>query len=49
VALTGLAVPLVYKIGVTGLKAGAGFAAHVGHEWAMLANLFALLLGVALL
>lgn len=52
VALTGLAVTLVYKIGVTGFKTGiglAGFAGHLGHEWVMLANLFALLMGFSLL
>jgi len=52
VALTGLAVTLVYKVGFTGFKTGAGiagFAAHIGHEWVMLANLFGLLMGFALL
>ncbi len=52
VALTGLAVTLVYKIGFTGFKTGAGiagFAGHMGHEWVMLANLFGLLMGFALL
>jgi Na+/H+ antiporter NhaD/arsenite permease-like protein len=52
VALTGLAVTLVYKVAVTGFKTGAGlagFAGHLGHEWVMLANLFALLMGFTLL
>jgi Na+/H+ antiporter NhaD/arsenite permease-like protein len=52
VALTGLAVTLVYKVAITGFKTGAGiagFAAHMGHEWVMLANLFALLMGFTLL
>ncbi|MFM7293368.1 MAG: citrate transporter [Burkholderiales bacterium] len=52
VALTGLAVTLVYKIGFTGFKTGAGFAGfagHLGHEWVMLANLFMLLMGFSLL
>jgi len=52
VALTGLAVTLAYKIGITGFKTGAGlagFAVHLSHEWVMLANLFALLMGFTLL
>jgi Na+/H+ antiporter NhaD/arsenite permease-like protein len=52
VALTGLAVTLVYKVAITGFKTGAGlagFAGHLGHEWVMLANLFALLMGFTLL
>ncbi|MCA3001527.1 MAG: citrate transporter [Rhodocyclaceae bacterium] len=52
VALTGLAVTLAYKIGTTGFKTGAGlagFAVHLSHEWVMLANLFALLMGFTLL
>jgi Na+/H+ antiporter NhaD/arsenite permease-like protein len=52
VALSGLAVTLIYKIGFTGFKTGAGlagFAGHLGHEWVMLANLFALLMGFSLL
>ena len=52
VALTGLAVTLAYKVGFTGFKTGAGlagFAGHLGHEWVMLANLFGLLMGFALL
>jgi Na+/H+ antiporter NhaD/arsenite permease-like protein len=52
VALSGLAVTLLYKIFFTGFKTGAGlagFAGHLGHEWVMLANLFALLMGFSLL
>ena len=52
VALTGLAVILVYKLLFTGFKAGVGLAglgAHFAHEWVILANLLLLLLGFALL
>jgi Na+/H+ antiporter NhaD/arsenite permease-like protein len=52
VALTGLAVIVVYKLVFTGFKAGpglAGFGAHMAHEWIILANLLGLLLGFALL
>ena len=52
VALTGLATITLYKIVFTGFKhaAGiAGFGAHMGHEWVMLANLLCLLVGFALL
>ena len=52
VALTGLAVILLYKLLFTGFKAGAGmagFGAHMAHEWVILANLLLLLLGFALL
>ena len=52
VAVTGLAVIALYKVAVTGLKTGpglAGFVAHLGHEWVLLANLFCLLMGFALL
>ena len=52
VALTGLATITVYKLLVTGFKSGpglAGLAAHLGHEWVVLANLFCLLMGFALL
>ena len=52
VALTGLAVVTLYKIVFTGFKTGAGFsglALHFGHEWVILANLFGLLMGFALL
>jgi Na+/H+ antiporter NhaD/arsenite permease-like protein len=52
VALTGLATITAYKILFTGFKTGdgiAGFAAHMGHEWVLLVNLFCLLVGFALL
>ncbi|MBI3716450.1 MAG: citrate transporter [Betaproteobacteria bacterium] len=52
VALTGVIVISLYKIGFTGFKSGsgiAGFATHLGHEWVTLANLLCLLLGFALL
>src|SRR6476620_46251 len=52
VALIGLAVILAYKLGFTGFKTGPGFgglALHMAHEWVILANLFGLLLGFALL
>src|SRR5437868_8293083 len=52
VGLTGLAVITLYKLGFTGFKTGPGFAGlgtHLLHEWVVLANLFGLLLGFALL
>jgi Na+/H+ antiporter NhaD/arsenite permease-like protein len=52
VALTGLAAIVVYKLIFTGFKFGAGFAGlalHMQHEWVILANLFLLLMGFALL
>jgi Na+/H+ antiporter NhaD/arsenite permease-like protein len=52
VALTGLVVISGYKIVFTGFKHGdgvAGWAAHLGHEWVTLTNLFGLLMGFALL
>ncbi len=52
VALTGLAVITVWKLLVSGFATGtglAGLAAHLGHEWVTLANLFCLLMGFALL
>jgi Na+/H+ antiporter NhaD/arsenite permease-like protein len=52
VALTGLAVIIIYKLTLTGFKYGAGFAGfglHMQHEWVILANLFMLLMGFALL
>ena len=52
VALTGLAVIAVYKVVFTGFKEGpgvAGLVSHLGHEWVILANLFLLLMGFALL
>jgi Na+/H+ antiporter NhaD/arsenite permease-like protein len=52
VALTGLAAITIYKVAFTGFKFGsgiAGFALHMQHEWVILANLFLLLMGFALL
>ncbi len=52
VALGGLAAITTYKLAVTGFKTGAGLAGlagHLGHEWVILANLFCLLMGFALL
>jgi Na+/H+ antiporter NhaD/arsenite permease-like protein len=52
VALTGLGVITLYKLAFTGFKTGpglAGLAAHMGHEWIILANLFGLLVGFAIL
>lgn len=52
VGLTGLATISIYKLIFTGFKAGAGFAGLIGHfqhEWVILANLFCLLMGFALL
>jgi Na+/H+ antiporter NhaD/arsenite permease-like protein len=51
-ALTGLAVITLYKLGFTGFKTGdgvAGLLAHLGHEWVILSNLLGLLVGFALL
>ncbi len=52
VGLTGMTVIAAYKLLFTGFKTGEGFAglaAHFGHEWVVLANLFCLLMGFALL
>jgi Na+/H+ antiporter NhaD/arsenite permease-like protein len=52
VALTGLAVIVLYKLAFTGFKTGpglGGLALHMAHEWVILANLLGLLLGFALL
>jgi Na+/H+ antiporter NhaD/arsenite permease-like protein len=52
VALTGLAAIIAWKLLATSFKTGpglAGLAAHLGHEWVTLANLFCLLVGFALL
>ncbi len=52
VALTGLAVVTLFKLLVTGFKAGAGMAGlfgHLGHESTTILNLLGLLLGFALL
>jgi Na+/H+ antiporter NhaD/arsenite permease-like protein len=52
VALIGLAVIVLYKLGFTGFKTGPGLAGlglHLQHEWVILTNLLGLLLGFALL
>jgi Na+/H+ antiporter NhaD/arsenite permease-like protein len=52
IALAGLAVITAYKLAFTGFRQGAGLAGlagHLGHEWVILANLFLLLMGFALL
>jgi Na+/H+ antiporter NhaD/arsenite permease-like protein len=52
VALTGLAAITTYKLAFTGFKFGTGLtglALHLEHEWVILANLFLLLMGFALL
>ncbi|MBF0346093.1 MAG: citrate transporter [Magnetococcales bacterium] len=52
VAASGMFIILGYNFFVTGFKHGAGFAglvSHFGHEWVILANLFCLLVGFALL
>lgn len=52
VALSGLAAITLYKVLFTGFKFGtglAGLAGHMAHEWVILANLFLLLMGFALL
>ena len=52
VALTGLAVIVLYKLVFTGFKTGpglGGLTAHMGHEWVILTNLLGLLVGFALL
>ena len=52
VALAGLAAITAYKLAFTGFKTGTdltGLALHLEHEWVILANLFLLLMGFALL
>lgn len=52
VAMTGLITISLYKIGFTGFKTGvgiSGFIQHFSHEWVVLINLFALLMGFAIL
>src|ERR1700752_2932403 len=52
VALGGLAAIIVYKLAFTGFKFGTGLtglALHMQHEWVILANLFLLLMGFAIL
>ena len=52
IAVTGLAVISLFKIAASPFAEGpgiAGWLAHLGHEWVLLANLLGLLLGFALL
>ncbi len=52
IALGGLVTIASYKMLFSPFKTGAGlagFVAHLGHEWVLLANLFCLLVGFALL
>src|SRR6266852_1715436 len=52
VALIGLLVIVLYKLGFTGFKTGPGLPGlglHLLHEWVILTNLLGLLLGFALL
>ena len=52
VALTGLGAITLYKLVFTGFKEGPGIMGllvHLSHEWVILANLFLLLMGFALL
>jgi Na+/H+ antiporter NhaD/arsenite permease-like protein len=52
IALCGAIVIATYKIVFTGFKTGAGvggFFLHLGHEWVIIANLFCLLTGFAIL
>lgn len=52
VAVTGLAAITAYKLIFTGFKYGTGLTGlglHLEHEWVILANLFLLLMGFALL
>lgn len=52
IALAGLAAITAYKLAFTGFKFGIGLAGlglHIQHEWVILANLFLLLMGFALL
>ena len=52
IALAGLAAITAYKLAFTGFKFGIGIAGlgqHIQHEWVILANLFLILMGFALL
>jgi Na+/H+ antiporter NhaD/arsenite permease-like protein len=52
IAVSGLIVITLYKLLFSPFATGAGvagLAAHLGHEWVIIANLFALLVGFALL
>ncbi len=51
-ALAGLAAITAWKLAVSGFETGSGLPgllAHLGHEWVIVTNLFALLTGFALL
>ena len=51
-ALTGLSIIIIKKLLGTGFVEGAGLSglfAHFAHEWVLIANLFLLLIGFALL
>ncbi len=51
-AVTGLLVICAYKLAITGFRGVSGLSGllqHLGHEWVVLCNLFALLVGFALL
>jgi Na+/H+ antiporter NhaD/arsenite permease-like protein len=52
VAVTGLIIIALYKVGFTGFKTGdgvGGLIEHLLHEWVIIVNLFCLLVGFALL
>jgi Na+/H+ antiporter NhaD/arsenite permease-like protein len=52
IAVTGLVVITVYKLALSPFREGAGVTGlvlHLGHEWVVIANLFCLLMGFALL
>jgi Na+/H+ antiporter NhaD/arsenite permease-like protein len=52
IAVAGLIIVVLYKLGFTGFKDGpgiAGLVAHLKHEWIIIANLLGLLLGFSLL
>lgn len=52
IALIGLVIVSLYKIGFAGFKTGtgiSGFAGHLIHEWVIITNLLLLLVGFALL
>jgi Na+/H+ antiporter NhaD/arsenite permease-like protein len=52
VALSGLVAIVAYKLAFTGFKFGpglSGLVGHMEHEWVILANLFLLLMGFAIL
>src|ERR1041384_6096495 len=52
VAVAGLVTVTIYKLAFTGFRQGPGFEGLAGllaHEWVIIANLFGLLMGFALL